>query len=137
MEKRESPTIADTSVNLEFPTCRTRLPGEALRVFIAWTTVADRFAADVIAADVIARDLAVCVQIEGPITSLYRWHGKPEEAQEFRLTFKCLPERVRQLGEQVLATHPYDTPEWVVVKAEHVGEKYLSWANANSSNPPL
>jgi periplasmic divalent cation tolerance protein len=36
-----------------------------------------------------------------------------------------------------LATHPYDTPEWLVVRAERVAEKYLSWAQANSSTPPL
>jgi periplasmic divalent cation tolerance protein len=33
--------------------------------------------------------------------------------------------------------HPYTTPEWIVVRAEHVGEKYLSWAQANSSPLPL
>ena len=27
--------------------------------------------------------------------------------------------------------HPYDTPEWIVIRAEKVSEKYLSWAEAN------
>ena len=106
-------------------------------MFIAWTTVASRAEADRLAADVVRLNLAVCVQIEGPIVSQYRWHGRDERSEEFRLTFKCLPPHCDALEKHVLAAHPYETPEWVVVRAERVGEKYLSWAEANSSTPPL
>ena len=40
-------------------------------------------------------------------------------------------------GRALLAAHPYETPEWLVVGAEHVGEKYLSWVEAKSHIPPL
>ena len=106
-------------------------------MFIAWTTVANRADADRLAADAIARNLAVCVQIEGPIVSHYRWHGQDERSEEFRLAFKCLPQRLAALEQHVLSSHPYDTPEWLAVRAERVGEKYLSWVEANSSTPPL
>jgi periplasmic divalent cation tolerance protein len=106
-------------------------------MFIAWTTVATRADADRLAADVVMRNLAACVQIDGPIASLYRWQGKVEQAEEFRLCFKCLPSHLERLEKRVLETHPYDTPEWLVVRADRVGEKYLSWAGANSSTPPL
>lgn len=106
-------------------------------MFIAWTTVAQRADADRLAADAVARHLAVCVQIEGPVTSHYRWQGQTEKAEEFRLTFKCCPAQLPALEAHVLAQHPYDTPEWLAVRADRVGEKYLSWAEANSSNPPL
>lgn len=106
-------------------------------MFIAWTTVATRADADRIAAEAIARQLAVCVQIDGPIVSHYRWEARVERAEEYRLLFKCLPAQVSALERHLLGTHPYDTPEWLVVRAEKVGEKYLSWAQANSSTPPL
>jgi periplasmic divalent cation tolerance protein len=106
-------------------------------MLIAWTTVANRVDADRLAADVIARNLAVCVQIDGPITSHYRWQGGDERAEEFRLCFKVLENQAAPLEARVLATHPYETPEWVVVRAERVGEKYLSWATTNSNTPPL
>ena len=105
-------------------------------MFIAWTTVAQRADADRLASDVVARHLAVCVQIEGPIVSHYRWQGQIERSEEFRLTFKCRPAGLAALEKHVLGSHPYSVPEWVVVRAEHVGEKYLSWAEANSSTPP-
>jgi periplasmic divalent cation tolerance protein len=106
-------------------------------MFIAWTTVANRVDADRIAGDVIARNLAACVQVDGPLVSHYRWQGQSERSEEFRLTFKCLPDRLEALEQHVLATHPYETPQWIVVRAERVGEKYLSWGEANSSTPPL
>ena len=106
-------------------------------MLIAWTTVATRTDADRLAADAVARNLAACVQIDGPIISHYRWEGKIAQEQEFRLSFKVLERHAAALEKLVLATHPYATPEWIVVRAERVGEKYLSWAEANSHTPPL
>lgn len=106
-------------------------------MLLAWTTVATRADADRLAADTVSRNLAVCVQIDGPIVSHYRWQGRAESAEEFRLLFKVLEPHAALLERTILAAHPYDTPEWIVVRAERVGEKYLSWATANSSTPPL
>jgi periplasmic divalent cation tolerance protein len=106
-------------------------------MFIAWTTVAEREEAERLAAGSVAANLAVCVQVEGPIVSHYRWHGQDERSEEFRLVFKCLPQRLEALEKHVLSNHPYETPEWIAFRADRVGEKYLSWAEANSSTPPL
>lgn len=106
-------------------------------MLLAWTTVATRADADRLAAEAIMRNLAVCVQIDGPVVSHFRWQGRDAREEEFRLCFKIMPSHARALEEHVLAHHPYATPEWIVVQAERVGEKYLSWAEANSSTPPL
>jgi len=97
-------------------------------MFIAWTTVADRETADRLAAEAVSRSLAACVQVEGPVTSHYRWRGALEKAEEFRLMFKVLPEHLADLEAWLHERHPYETPEWLAVRAEQVGEKYLSWA---------
>lgn len=102
-------------------------------MLIAWTAVAKREDAERLAADVVARELAACVQIDGPIVSHYCWQGKAERAEEYRLTLKLLPFQLPALKSHVLANHPYEVPEWVVVRADHVGEKYLSWAQAKST----
>ncbi len=106
-------------------------------MFIAWTTLATRADAEKLATEVVGLGLAACGQVEGPIISHYIWHGRPERTEEFRLCLKCLSDRLSALESHVLAHHPYETPEWIVVKAEQVGEKYLSWATANHSNLPL
>lgn len=106
-------------------------------MLLAWTTVTDRADAERLASDAVSTRLAACVQIEGPITSHYLWEGKAEAAPEYRLCFKFLPEQQAALERHVFAAHPYDTPEWIVVRAESVAEKYLSWARANLTSPPL
>jgi periplasmic divalent cation tolerance protein len=106
-------------------------------MFIAWTTVANRADAERLAWDIIARHLAVCVHIEGPLTSVYRWKGQIERAEEFRLCLKFVPGQSAALSAWVQGNHPYETPEWIVVRASEVGEKYLSWAGALPTNPPL
>ena len=106
-------------------------------MWIAWTTVTQRADAERLAADAVALGLASCAQIDGPIVSHYRWQGRPERAEEFRICFKFLPAQRAPLEKHLLAAHPYDTPEWIVVAAPHVGEKYLSWAVANSTFPPF
>ena len=106
-------------------------------MFIAWTTLATRADAEKFAAEVVAGGLATCAQVEGPIISHYIWQGRPERTEEFRLCLKCLPDKLAALETHVLRHHPYAIPEWVVVRAEHVGEKYLSWAGANATNLPL
>ena len=90
-----------------------------------------------LAAETVRRHLAVCVQVEGPVTACYRWEGKVEQATEYRLNRKFWEAQAGPLEAYVLAQHPYATPEWIVVQVEHVGEKYLSWAMAVSTPSPL
>jgi len=106
-------------------------------MLIAWTTVATPAEAEDLAARIVELRLAACVQIEGPIRSYYLWEGRTESNDEFRLTLKFLPAQLEALEAYMIENHPYDTPEWIVVRAERVAEKYLSWAEANSRNPTL
>ncbi|MBA3849841.1 MAG: divalent-cation tolerance protein CutA [Opitutus sp.] len=106
-------------------------------MIIAWTTTANRTDAEMLARGAVEARLAVCAQVDGPITSHYQWEGKPEMAEEFRIWFKCLPANASALSLWVHARHPYSTPQWIEVAAEGVGEKYLSWAIANSTSAPF
>ena len=106
-------------------------------MWIAWTTVATRDDAERLARLAVDHRLAACAQVDGPVTSFYWWQGRMERCEEWRLTFKCVPERLAALETRVLNDHPYETPEWIVARAEHVGEKYLNWAFENSSLDPF
>jgi periplasmic divalent cation tolerance protein len=106
-------------------------------MFIAWTTVSTSSEAGLLADACIAQNLAVCAQVEGPIQSHYVWQGRKNVAQEWRITFKFLPEQSAALETWVHSTHPYETPQWIVVEADRVGEKYLSWARATRNSVNL
>ena len=104
---------------------------------VAWTTVATAGEAEQLARELVTAGLAVCVQIEGPLRSHYVWEGKVESAEEYRLTLKCLDAHLPALEAAVLSRHPYAVPEWVVVDASRVGEKYLSWARSERQPRPF
>lgn len=106
-------------------------------MLVAWTTTENRADADRLARGAVEHRLAVCAQVDGPITSHYHWQGKLERTEEFRIWFKCLPANASALSSWVHRHHPYETPEWIEVSAESVGEKYLSWAIANSTPAPF
>lgn len=103
-------------------------------MMIGWTTVETHEQADALALGLLSQSLVACVQIDGPIKSRYVWKGKLEQTAEFRLCLKFLAEREQEVGKWVLNHHPYETPEWITVRAENVSEKYLSWVKASSSN---
>ena len=106
-------------------------------MFVAWTTTARRADADRLARGAVEHRHAMCAQVDGPVTSYYHWKGRLEQAEEFRVWFKYLPGNASALSAWVHAHHPYATPEWIEVSAENVGEKYLSWAMANSTSAPF
>ena len=106
-------------------------------LLLAWTSVARAADAARLSAGAVKARLAACVQVDGPVTSHYRWRGRLETATEFRLMFKLLPSKAARLEAWVQKHHPYDTPEWIVVHAARVSEKYLSWARRTSTPGPF
>src|SRR5205085_3488037 len=101
-------------------------------MIVAWTTTAKREDADRLARGAVELRLAVCAQVEGPITSYYHSDGNLDQAEEQRIWFKCMPDNAPALKRWVHLHHPYVVPQWIEITAETVGEKYLSWAMANS-----
>lgn len=107
-------------------------------MLLAWTTVDDPEIAEQLAFEAVVEKQAVCAQVDiTPIVSVFWWEGETRTVREYRILFKCLPAQAEALERWVLAHHPYEVPEWIVVRAEHVGEKYLSWASTTSSTRPL
>lgn len=97
-------------------------------LWIGWTTFSKRDDAAKFAQLLVETKRAVCCQLQDEITSWYRWQGKVECDQEFRLMVKFTEEKRSEIRDWVVKHHPYDTPQWVAVKAEEVSESYLNWA---------
>ncbi len=76
---------------------------------------------------------AACVQVIGPITSIYRWDGAVEETEEFLCLMKVPREGLERLVQFVRDRHPYDTPELTAVDSAFVEERYLSWARSETA----
>jgi periplasmic divalent cation tolerance protein len=92
------------------------------------TTVGTRDSALQLARAAVGERTAACVQIVGPITSVYRWKGEIEEATEFLLVMKTPAAGVERLTSFVRDRHPYDTPELTTIGSTFVDDRYLAWA---------
>lgn len=91
------------------------------------TTVADKAAAVTLARGLVERRLAACVQIDGPIESVYRWKGTIEQAAEWRLTLKTTSAAAPRAIASLRRDHPYDEPEILVLPVSGGSEGYLRW----------
>jgi len=94
---------------------------------IVLTTLGDKDSAERMAGELVERRLAACVNIVGPIQSVYRWRGKMEREQEYLLLIKTTTEQTSRLGAAFKELHPYDLPERIEVSVEGGSEAYLAW----------
>lgn len=92
------------------------------------TTFADKDGALEVARGVIEARAAACVQVLGPITSVYPWEGRIHEEQEFLCLMKVPAGALEALLEFVRDRHPYDTPELTALPSHFVEDRYLAWA---------
>ncbi|GAA5163673.1 divalent-cation tolerance protein CutA [Ornithinimicrobium tianjinense] len=105
-------------------------PGSAL--VEAHVSVPDTESAQRIADDLVARQLAACVQILGPMTSVYAWKGEVHRAPEWLLLVKTTAEAFPQVAEAVRRQHRYDVPEIVAVPMTHALAEYGRWVRTHS-----
>jgi periplasmic divalent cation tolerance protein len=79
--------------------------------------------------------LAACGQVLSPITSVYRWEGKVENAKEWMVVFKTTANRAEELIDRLRADHSYDTPEIVAVPIVAGYQAYLEWITEETRDP--
>ncbi len=97
---------------------------------VVLTTVASSEKAEQLAVALVERRLAACVNIVGPIRSIYRWKGAIEREQEHLLVIKTTAQRAAELAAAFAELHPYEVPEHVELTIEGGGEEYLQWLGA-------
>jgi periplasmic divalent cation tolerance protein len=91
------------------------------------TTTGSEQEAERISAALLERRLAACVQVEGPITSRYRWQGEIETAREWRCVIKTAAGRCDEVEATVRELHSYDEPEIVATPIVAGSAAYLRW----------
>src|SRR3954447_24825632 len=103
-------------------------------VIVTSTTDAEEKARD-LAAKVIDAKLGACAQVVGPVTSVYRWEGKVQTDQEWRVEIKTTADRVAALTERIGQLHGYDLPEVIATPIEGGSAEYLAWLTAEARFP--
>lgn len=91
------------------------------------TTMAASQDADALARTLVDERLAACVNVLPPMQSIYRWQGRVESEIERQLIIKTSQDRLIDLQSRLLALHPYEVPEFLVIPVAGGTEAYLTW----------
>jgi periplasmic divalent cation tolerance protein len=79
--------------------------------------------------------LIACANLVPRIESHYWWQGKIERGSEILLILKTTSARLAALEKIILAHHPYDTPEFVILPVVGGTKRYLDWLGQSCSSP--
>ena len=93
---------------------------------VAITTCPIEVAQDLAQALVEAR-VCACVNIIPTVKSIYHWKNEIVIDNEALLAMKTKANLVSSLEEVVMKNHPYEVPEYVVLRIEEGAKDYLDW----------
>lgn len=91
------------------------------------TTTPDKALAQRIAHALVEAQLAACVQISGPVESIYRWQGRVESAAEWQCWIKTTRDRYAEVEQAIRGLHPYEVPEILAMPVVEGQVDYLQW----------
>jgi periplasmic divalent cation tolerance protein len=100
---------------------------------VVLTTLGADTDADALARALVEARLAACVNVMPVMSSIYRWKGRVEEDRERQLVIKTTPDRLAALESWLLAHHPYETPELLVLEAGG-SDAYLRWVGESTDS---
>jgi periplasmic divalent cation tolerance protein len=101
------------------------------RIAVALTTAPSADKAAEIARVLVTEGLAACVNVVPAVRSIYAWKGEVVEDAEALCVVKTRADRVEALRQRLVALHPYEVPELVVLDVDAGHEPYLSWVEAS------
>lgn len=101
-----------------------RSAGSAKVVFSTAASVAQ---AEPIARALVEERLAACVNIVGPVRSIYRWQGRIVRDREVMMIIKTRDTMLKRLERRVRELHPYEVPELLVLDVANGSAPYLDW----------
>ncbi len=94
------------------------------------TTVDRKEILEQIGRALLEKRLIACIQISGPITSMYWWKDVLEDTQEWVGTMKTTEELYPRVEVELRRLHPYEVPEIVVLESRRVLPEYEEWVQA-------
>jgi periplasmic divalent cation tolerance protein len=88
-----------------------------------------------IARTLVSERLAACVNIVGPVRSIYRWRDTVEDNREYLLIIKTRATSYMKVETRVRELHAYDVPEVLALSVDRGSPPYIQWL-LDSTRPP-
>ena len=99
----------------------------AAKFSLVLVTAPDLKTARILAKSALQAKLIACASLLPKIESHFWWHGKIKSAAEVLLVLKTQKANLAALEKLILAKHPYDTPEFLVLPISAGSKRYLNW----------
>jgi periplasmic divalent cation tolerance protein len=96
-----------------------------LRIILVTTGSEDQALS--IARALVGERLAACVNIVGPVRSLYRWRDAVEDDREYLLIIKTRATLYMKVETRVREMHTYEVPEVLALNADRGSPPYIQW----------
>jgi periplasmic divalent cation tolerance protein len=106
----------------------------------AWevkTTLPDEAAALAMAKVLVESKLAACVQIAGPVRSVYRWGNVVQSELEWNLAVKTLENNLDLCTARIAQLHTYEVPEILANPIHKLSDAYHRWLHDELSEASL
>jgi periplasmic divalent cation tolerance protein len=94
---------------------------------VIFTTTGSEEQALAIARALVSDRLAACVNIIGPIRSVYRWRDAIEDEREYLLLIKTRALNYMKVERRVRELHTYEVPEVLALTVDRGSPPYIQW----------
>lgn len=106
-----------------------------MKKYIQITTTVSKFdEVKIIADNILDKKIAACVQIIGPIKSLYWWKNKKENEEEWICLIKTKKQLFKKIEKLIKDLHPYELPEIIATPIINGSKEYLRWIDYETQN---
>lgn len=101
--------------------------GTSAGLLVLLVTTGSSEEAHQIASELLNQKRVACVNIVPGVTSLFRWQGKVDSAQESLLIIKTRASLLSEIVALVNQIHSYDVPEIIALPVVGGSQDYLEW----------
>jgi periplasmic divalent cation tolerance protein len=102
-------------------------------VWVVFCTFPDRETALRIAQEAVEMRYAACANLLPTVTSIYRWLGQVQQADETLVIYKTSKPCYPDLEAFLLRSHSYEVPEIIALPLSAGSAAYIRWVIDNSS----
>ena len=104
-----------------------------MSVISVYAVFANAEEAERIGRAMVEEKLAACINILGPVRSIYRWKGAIETSDEVAAIFKTSDDRAGLLITRIAALHSYDVPCVAAWPIDKILGAFADWVEGSLS----
>ncbi len=103
------------------------------RLRVVFATAGSEEQAEAIARALVGERLAACVNVIGPVHSIYRWRDAIEDEREYLLMVKTRGTNYIKVEQRIRALHSYEVPEVMSGVIDRASPPYARWLLESTS----